>query len=79
MYMFGISFERMVMYRCMSHSTSVSKFWGGGCRELSVLTLWENWFNNHCKRSVVMVALWLPLWSYMLAFDSCMLVVGVST
>ena len=34
----------MVMYLCMSHNIFVSKFWGGGCRELvsCVRVLWEN-------------------------------------
>ena len=55
------------MYLCISHNISVSKFWGGGCREVffGVRLCWENWFHSHCSRSVVMVAMCFPLWSYM--------------
>ena len=56
----------------------VSKFWGGGCREFVSCEglLWENWFHSHCSHSVVMVAMWFPLWSYMLASESCIWMVG---
>ena len=55
------------MYLCISHNISVSKFWGGGCREVffGVRLCWENWFHSHCSRLVVMVAMCFPLWSYM--------------
>ena len=41
---FGFLLGGIVMYLCMSHSNSVSKFWGGDWRELvsCVGLLWEN-------------------------------------
>ena len=66
------------MYLCMSHNTSVSKFWGGGCRDLLFVMsiFWENWFHSHCSRSVVMVAMCFPLWSYMWVSEFCIWIVG---
>ena len=56
---FGFFLGSMVMYLCMSHNISVSKFWGGGCRELVnyVRVLWENRSHSHCSLSVVTVVM----------------------
>ena len=66
------------MYLCISHNISVSKFWGGGCRELLICVslFWENRFHRHCSRSAVMVTMCFPLWSYMLASEFCIWMVG---
>ena len=56
---FGFFLGSIVMYLCMSHSISVSKSCGGGCRKLVRCgrLLWEYWFHSHCSLSVVMVAM----------------------
>ena len=78
---FGLFLGSMLMYLCMSHGIYVSKFLGGGCRELvsGVPWLWENWFHSHCSLLVVTVAMYFPLWSYMLASVAYIWMVGWST
>ena len=51
---FGFFLGRMVMYLWISHSISVSKSCGGGCRKVVRCgrLLWENWFHSHCNLSV---------------------------
>ena len=68
------------MYRCASHSISVSKFWGGGCRELVKcgMLLWMKRFHNHCSRSVLRVIMYFPCWSYIWASFACICIVGWS-
>jgi hypothetical protein len=60
---FGFLLGSILMSLCISHKIHVSKFWGGGCRELLICVslFWENWFHSHCSRSVVMVAMCFPL------------------
>ena len=55
------------MYLWMSHSISISKSCGGGCRKVikCVWLLCEKWFHNHCNLSVVIVIMYLRPWSYM--------------
>ena len=67
------------MYLCMSQTISVSKSCGGGCRKLVMWgwLLWMNWFHNQCSLSVVIVAMYLPLWSCMLDSRLCICMVGL--
>ena len=63
----GFFLGSLVMYFWMSHSISVSKSCGGGCRKL-IMCVWllcEKWFHNHCNLSVVIVIMYLRPWSYM--------------
>ena len=64
---FGFFLGSMVIYLCMSHSISVSKSCGGGCRKFVRYgrLLWEYWFHSHWSLSVVIEAMWFPLWLYM--------------
>ena len=56
---FGFLLGSMVMYLWISHSISVSKFCGKGCRKVIRCgrLLWENWFHNYCNLSVLRVAM----------------------
>ena len=67
------------MYLCISHSISVSKSCGGGCRKLVSCgeLLWVNWFHSHCSLSVVMVVMYFPFGSYMLDSEICVWTVGL--
>ena len=69
----------MVTYLCMSHTISVSKSCGGSCKKLVMCEwlLWVNWFHNQFSRTVVIVAMYLPLWSYMLDSCLCICMVGL--
>ena len=71
----------MVTYIWRSHSTSVSKSCGGGWRKL-VRCCWllcVNWFQSHCSLSILMVAMYYPFWSYMLATEVFIWIVGLLT
>ena len=59
---FGFFLGSMVMYLCMSHSISVSKSCGGGCRKLVRCRglSWEKCFHNLCNFSVVKVVMYFP-------------------
>lgn len=60
----GIFLGRIVVYQLRSHSSSVSKFWGGQCNKV------RSWFcvvcvykaRRHCNRFVVMVFMYALLW-----------------
>ena len=53
-------------YACISHSISILKSCGRGCKKFVRCgrLLWEYWFHSHWSLSVVMVATWFPLWLY---------------
>lgn len=59
---FGLILGRVVMYRCVSHTTLVTKSCGGVWRNGVRLgrSVWENAFHRHCNLSVVIVAMYLP-------------------
>ena len=57
---FGFFLGSMVIYLRTSHSTSISKSCGGGCRKLVRCgrLVWKYWFHSHWSVLVVMVAIW---------------------
>src|SRR5665213_565776 len=71
----------MVTYLWRSHSTSVSKSCGGGCRKLvrCCCLLFVNWFQSHCILSLFMVAMCFSFWSYTLATELFIWIVGLLT
>jgi hypothetical protein len=56
---FGFFFGSIVMYLWISHSISVLKSCGGGCKKVVRCgrLLWDNWFHSHCSLSVLRVAM----------------------
>jgi hypothetical protein len=74
---FGLVLGREVMYRCVSHSTLVTKSCGGVWRNGVRLgrSMWDNAFHSHCNLLVVIVAMYLPCWSYIWDYVSCICMV----
>lgn len=58
---FGLILGREVMYRCVSHSTLVTKPCGGVWRNGVRLgrSVWENAFHRHCNLLVMIVVMYL--------------------